>query len=159
MNKKGTATPTLRASLAGRALLAQQFNTDLLDSPLVHTYIPLRKSLYQKCWHAFEEEINSFLSNKFRSNNDLNLATFLVPWFAYLDGAAVLARDICYYFNIRSPAAASYFNALLISKKNGTLPHSFCANDFNTTEHNNSISNEKIALTLQKYFLNENKHV
>ena len=159
MHKKGNPTPTLNASLAGRSLLAQQFDGELLDSPLVHTYVPLRKSLYLKCWQAFEHEINCFLPNKFRANNDLNMATFLVPWFAYLNGSAVLARDICYYFNIRSPAAASYFNALHLSKKNGTLPHSFCANDFNTKENNNSLSNEKIKITLQNYFLSESKHV
>jgi len=157
MNKKGTSTPTLKASLAGRSLLAQQFDGEVLDSPLVHTYVPLRKSLYLKCWQAFEHEINSFLPNKFRANNDLNMATFLVPWFAYLDGSAVLARDICYYFNIRSPAAASYFNALHLSKKNGTLPHSFCANDFNTKDE--TISNEKIKITLQQFFLSESSHV
>ncbi|MFO3904273.1 Stealth CR1 domain-containing protein [Enterobacter hormaechei] len=134
MNRKGTSTPTLKASLAGRALLANLFNGEQIDSPLVHTYVPLRKSQYEKCWQVFESEINLFLTNRFRSNNDLNMATFLVPWFAYLNGTAVMARDICYYFNIRSPAATSYFNALYISKKNGTLPHSFCANDFNTNK-------------------------
>lgn len=159
MHRKGTSTPTLKASLKGRALLAKQFNEELLDSPLVHTYVPLRKSLYQKCWKTFENDINDFLPNKFRSNNDLNLATFLVPWFAYLDGSAVLARDICYYFNIRSPAAAGYFNALIRSKKNNTLPHSFCANDFNTKDKSTSISNEKIKLTLQQFFSSENQHV
>jgi len=164
MHKKGNPTPTLNASLAGRSLLAQQFDGEMLDSPLVHTYVPLRKSLYLKCWQAFEHEINSFLPNKFRANNDLNMATFLVPWFSYLNGSAVLARDICYYFNIRSPAAATYFNALHVSKKNGTLPHSFCANDFNTKEKHNDISNEKIKLTLQQltlqqFFSSENQHV
>lgn len=132
MNRKGTSTPTMHASLTGRSLLSKQFNSQQIDSPLVHTYVPLRKSQYKKCWSIFESEIKRFLPNKFRSNNDLNMATFLVPWFTYLDGKAELARDICYYFNIRSPAATSFFNALYLSKKNGTLPHSFCANDFNT---------------------------
>ncbi|EFH6525606.1 capsule biosynthesis protein CapC [Escherichia coli] len=159
MHKKGIVTPTLKASLRGRKLLARRFNGELLDSPLVHTYVPLRKSLYHKCWEAFEYDITSFLSNKFRSDNDLNLATFLVPWFAYLDGSAILARDICYYFNIRSPAAAGYFNALEASKKNNTLPHSFCANDFNTKDKSANVSNEKIKLTLQQFFSSENQHV
>lgn len=159
MSIKGASTPTLKASLKGKALLSKKFNGELLDSPLVHTYVPLQKSVYQKCWRAFENEICDFLPNKFRSNNDLNLATFLVPWFAYLDGSAILARDICYYFNIRSPAAAGYFNALLLSKKNNTLPHSFCANDFNTKDKNTNISNETIKLSLQQFFSSENQHV
>jgi len=159
MYKKGILTPTLKASLTGRKLLAKKFNGEMLDSPLVHTYVPLRKSLYLKCWNAFEDDINTFLPNKFRSDNDLNLATFLVPWFAYLDGSAVFARDICYYFNIRSPAAVGFFNALNRSKKNNTLPHSFCANDFNTKDKNFNISNEKIKLTLRKFFAEESQHI
>jgi len=159
MIRKGTQTPTLKASLTGRKLLAKKFDGELLDSPLVHTYVPLCKSIYEKCWKTFDSDIDAFLSNKFRSDNDLNLATFLVPWFAYLDGSSILARDICYYFNIRSPAAAGYFNALKRSKRNNTLPHSFCANDFNTKDKGTAMSNEKIKLTLQQFFSGDNQNV
>jgi len=80
----------------------------------------------------YEKEIKSFLPNRFRTNHDMNLATFFVPWLSYIKGEAVPVRDICYYFNIRSTAARSSFKALKIAKREGVLPHSFCANDFNT---------------------------
>lgn len=159
MNAKGTSTPTLNASLNGRNLLVKKFSGELLDSPLVHTYVPLKKSTYKKCWEFYEKEISDFLPNKFRSNNDLNLATFLVPWFAYLDGTAVFSRDICYYFNIRSSAASEYFNELSRKKNNNSLPHSFCANDFNTKDMNTVSSNEEIKHSLRKLFSSENKYV
>lgn len=155
MALKGGFTPTLEASLKGRALLAKEFSVEVIDTPLVHTYVPLKKSIYQKCWSVFEKDIINFLPNKFRSSNDLNLATFFIPWFAYLDGKATLGRDICYYFNIRSPDAETYFNALMRSRVNNNLPHSFCANDFNTKESNNSVCNDKIKASLQKFFLSE----
>lgn len=157
MKKKGTATPTLNASLACQQLLAKHFNQKI-DTPLVHTYVPLRKNMYEQCWALFHDDIQNFLPNKFRSNTDLNLATFLVPWFSYFKGKAVHARDICYYFNIRSPAAATYFQSLQLAKKHGTLPHSFCANDFNTTEGEKKINNEQINSTLHNFFINGDKH-
>ncbi|EFL0897071.1 stealth conserved region 3 domain-containing protein [Escherichia coli] len=110
----------LSASLKSAAILNHDFSF-LIDYPLVHTYVPLRKSMFEECWRLYRAELRKFLSNKFRTNDDLNLATFFVPWLSYIRGVSVPSRDICYYFNIRSPAAATYFNALQIAKNNGTL--------------------------------------
>ncbi|WP_366557309.1 stealth conserved region 3 domain-containing protein [Pantoea rodasii] len=76
MKAKGVLTPTLTASLKSSELINLK-TSFLVDSPLVHTYVPLRKSMYNEVWDEFELEIKSFLSNKFRTYNDLNLATFL----------------------------------------------------------------------------------
>ncbi|MDW3253976.1 capsule biosynthesis protein CapC, partial [Escherichia coli] len=103
----------------------------------------------EECWRLYRAELRKFLSNKFRTNDDLNLATFFVPWLSYIRGVSVPSRDICYYFNIRSPAAATYFNALQIAKNKGTLPHSFCANDFNTK---NIKQKSNAQLLLSNYF-------
>src|SRR5471030_338133 len=141
MQERGTNTPTLSASLQASDTFERDFKI-LIDTPLVHTYVPLRKSIFEEAWRLYETKINGFLSNKFRTNHDLNLATFFVPWLSYITGKATPARDICYYFNIRSTAARSYFKALKQAKKDGVLPHSFCANDFNTHK-----------ATLEKYHL------
>lgn len=148
MQENGGDTPTLSASLKSADILDQDFSF-LIDQPLVHTYVPLRKSMFEECWRLYRAELNKFFPNKFRTNDDLNLATFFVPWLSYIRGVSVPSRDICYYFNIRSPAAAAYFNALEIAKKNGTLPHSFCANDFNT-EYIKQENNAR--LILSNYF-------
>lgn len=131
MQARGTNTPTLSASKQSVTIFDRDFQI-AIDTPLVHTYVPLRKSLYEKAWELYANEIREFLPNKFRTNHDINLATFFVPWLSYIKGEAVPVRDICYYFNIRSTAARSSFKALKLAKKEGVLPHSFCANDFNT---------------------------
>lgn len=144
MQDRGTNTPTLSASLRAVKIFKDDYNIKI-DTPLVHTYVPLRKSVLEKTWELYSEEIQSFLSNKFRTDQDLNIATFFAPWLSYIQGKSVQTRDVCYYFNIRSTAARSYFKALKIAKKEGTLPHSFCANDFNTQKI--SLENYKIILS------------
>lgn len=151
MQAKGADTPTLSASLKSVSLLNKDFGFSI-DHPLVHTYVPLRKSMFEEAWRFYRFELKSFLSNKFRTNADLNMATFFVPWLSYIRGSAVPSRDICYYFNARSPAAASYFKALEIAKKKGTLPHSFCANDFSSKNSRNVVMNKDIESKLFDYF-------
>lgn len=157
MQKKGTDTPTLSASLKSASILNQDFSF-LIDHPLVHTYVPLRKSIFEESWRLYRADLKSFLSHRFRTNHDLNLATFFVPWLSYIRGVAVPSRDICYYFNARSPAAATYFKALEIAKQKGTLPHSFCANDFNTKKKSSLDYKHQLDSALKKYFEYGNSH-
>lgn len=143
MRQRGVHTPTLQASTFSCELLRKKYFCEI-DTPLVHTYVPLKKSCFEKAWEIYPEEINSFLHSKFRGNNDLNLATFLVPWLSYLEGKSVIERDICYYFNIRSTASRKFYNELLTCNKNKLMPHSFCANDF--TSETNKMPHYKEAL-------------
>ena len=127
MIQKGISTPTLFASLNCRELLFKIYNKKI-NNPLSHTYVPLKKSYFELAWSLFANEIEKFLSNRFRDESDLNLATFLVPWMMYLDGKSKLSRDICYYFNVRSAKAKTHYTFL--NNRLKSLPHSFCANDF-----------------------------
>ncbi|WGE31757.1 stealth family protein [Actinobacillus genomosp. 2] len=150
MREKGTITPTLSASERSIRLLNKYYNTNI-DSPLVHTYIPLKKSMYELAWERYKQEILEFLPNKLRTNRDLNFANFLIPWLMYFEGKATSRMDICYYFNIRSPNAISLYRKLLLKKSTGDEPHSFCANDFNSKK---AIENyqEKLILMLSEYY-------
>lgn len=133
MYAKGTATPTLLASMNSRRLLRKLYGQELnAQTPLIHSYVPLKKSVFEKLWQEFPNEINAFLSNKFRSKNDLNLATFFVPYAMYLEGKSVITPEVCYYFNIRSANAAAQYKKLLRKKNTVNQPHSFCANDFHS---------------------------
>lgn len=124
----GIHTPTLLASLHSRNLLKQSFSCHI-DRTLVHTYVPLKKSMYELAWALYSFEIKSFLNNKFRGNHDLNMATFLVPWLMYIQSLSSINNEICYYFNIRSPHAKQQYLKLL-EKDMEAKPHSICANDF-----------------------------
>lgn len=150
MAEKGITTPTLAASQNCLALLQQHHHCQL-DHPLVHTYVPLRKSAFQTAWQQYGTEIEAFLPNRFRSNKDLNLATFLVPWLMYLSGQSTVGNEICYYFNIRSNKAPTQYIKLLENKKQGRQPHSFCANDFHSG-HQIENYQDKLIKMLQSYY-------
>jgi hypothetical protein len=151
MEARGIITPTLSASLISANLINDKFNFKP-DIPLVHTYVPLRKSTFIEAWEIYGDEIKDFLPNKFRTNYDLNLATFLVPWLSYAQAKATFERDICYYFNIRSRSAKSYYVALKKLKDTDKLPHSFCANDFNSENCQNENYAEKLSEALEYQF-------
>ena len=152
MYAKGTSTPTLLASMNSRRLLRKLYGQELnVQTPLIHSYIPLKKSVFEKIWSVFKEEIESFLSNRFRGKNDLNLATFFVPYAMYLEGKSVLTPEICYYFNIRSANAKAQYKKLLNKKHSSNQPHSFCANDFNGKQHISNYS-EQLAKVLEAYY-------
>lgn len=155
MRSKGKSTPTLSASFNSIKIL-ERFGHQV-DNPLVHTYIPLHRSTYEYLWGNFEQQIRSFLNNRFRNDNDLNMATFLVPWSNYFLGKAYPQRDICYYFNVRSPNAKDYYKTILKATDTNTMPHSFCANDFNSTDQNKIVNYEsKLQAMLIAHF---SKHI
>ena len=150
MRKKGLITPTLSASFNSINLL-QRYHNNFIDMPLVHTYVPLKKSMYELAWQKYENEIRSFLPNKLRTNDDWNMATFLVPWLTYLNGKAVFTREVCYYFNIRSAHAPIQYAKLLRKNHSGQQPHSFCANDFNSIKNIPNYQ-EKLVSMLKNYY-------
>lgn len=150
MREKGVMTPTLFACFNCQELLKEQYQVEV-DMPLVHTYIPLKKSYYEQAWQLYENQITAFLPNKFRSNNDLNLASFLVPYLMFLEGRAVTRAEVCYYFNIRTANAMAQYNKLLAKKLRNEAPHSICANDFNSQKQVSNYS-ENLEVFLKSYF-------
>lgn len=129
MHRNGRATPTLLASRNSQAVL-HRLHDQCPDQPLVHSYIPLRKSACEELWSLCRDDILAFLPNRTRGASDLNLASFLAPWHAYFRGLSSRKTNVCWYFNVRSPAAAGNYQGLLQRSRAGTPPHSICLNDF-----------------------------
>lgn len=150
MNAKGVKTPTQYASKNSNEIIFEKFG-QIIDTPLVHTYVPLKKSVFDECYQENIVKIEKFLNNKFRGQEDINLATFLVPWSMYLSGKSVITSEICYYFNIRSPHALMQYKKLN-SKKVKSAPHSICVNDFKVSDFN--LDDYKVNLTkfLNRYY-------
>lgn len=138
-------TSTLWATINSINLIQRNYAVEI-DTTLVHTYSPLRKSIYKKLWEQHENEILSFLSNRFRSKNDLNFTNFLVPWIMYLDGLSYARQELCYYFNIRSPDATVKYQKLLINKEQGLGIHSFCANDVHHISNQDNLNSLELFL-------------
>lgn len=152
MKEKGVFTATLKASLNSRNILMKNTGIDPKQT-LVHSYVPLKKSIFKEVWGQHESRISEFLSNKFRGENDLNLATFLVPWLMYIHGQSVITSEICYYFNIRSNHALQQYKKLINMRSNTILAHSFCANDFSTLGKQNSRDvGQDLIQMLSKYY-------
>ena len=152
MKERGLNTSTLFACFNSINLLNRHYLVQITNA-LVHTYYPLKKSSYEQAWRLYEQEILAYLPNKFRSNNDINMATFLVPWLMYCEALATERIDVCYYFNIRSPSAVGYYTKLLELKDKPHCPHSFCANDFNTENTNQLVDyQEKLFNLLNCYY-------
>ncbi len=151
MVNNGVITPTLSASMNSNQLLHRKYKTQI-DFPLVHTYVPLKKSIFELAWSEFEEEIHDFLNNNFRSNLDLILATFLIPWMMYYEGKSVITPEICYYFNIRSANAPRQYEKILTKKLYGQQPHSFCANDFNSEQNVIQNYQQQLEAMLKQYY-------
>jgi len=149
MQRKGLNTATLSAAQRSADLLHNRYGY-MPTRPLVHTYVPLRRKAYELAWSSHEHTIRSFLGNRFRSHNDLNLATFLVPWTSFLEGMSFPANDICHYFNIRSASAKTAWKILLDLENTPSAPHSFCANDFHVAH--SSTSNNKLEENLKAYY-------
>lgn len=124
MKEAGRSTPTLSASFNCIRLLGD----GRIDMPPAHTYFPLRRSVFAMARERFGTSIQNFLPNRFRSENDLNVATFLVPWLAWQEGLAEMSFDACAYFDVSSPAADGFYRYLLARKGSGALPHSACTN-------------------------------
>lgn len=152
MRKRGVETPTLKASFKSINLIKRHYSYDIKNT-LVHTYFPLKKSGYEKAWQLFEKEIKEFLPNRFRGHNDLNMASFLVPWLLYCESKAIEKIDICYYFNIRTRHALTRYKKLLELKAENASPHSFCANDF-TSKKDNVLQgyHEHLIAMLEEYY-------
>lgn len=122
-------TATTLATKNSTNLLKRQYGITP-DLSIQHTYIPLKKEFFQLAEKIFEKEIKNFQRNKFRSKDDINVGTALVPWMMYLEGKAQFSRDICFYFNCRSNDGKAQMKFLLNQKENGFTPDSICANDF-----------------------------
>lgn len=122
-------TATTLATKNSIKLLKRQYGVTP-DASIQHTYMPLKKEYFKLAEQIFKNEIKEFQKNKFRSRDDINVGTVLVPWMMYFEGQALLSRDICFYFNCRSNDGKAQMMFLLDKKKQGYYPDSICANDF-----------------------------
>ena len=131
-------TATLSATINSCNILKYSYPNIKIDRPLMHTYIPLKKSIFKYVCENQENVIEKFSKYKFRSIHDINFATFYVPWVMYIDGYSFENVDVSYYTNINSRACNSILDSLIRKKEINILPHSFCINDVKTKKYKNN---------------------
>lgn len=121
-------SPTQWAAKNSRALLLQETGF-WVDTMFAHTFHPQLKSIHQEIDDLWKTEVNLCRKNKFRDDNDLNVATFLHHHLALIRGKAIATRTRCMYFNIREKQAEKLYKTLLTQKGTNQVTHSICLND------------------------------
>lgn len=129
VKEENIGTPTQFASLNSRNFLRENFS---FDAPrmLVHTYFPLNKTMFYELYKILGDKGVNFQVNKFRSPDDYNLASFMVPWYMYWKGKSRECIDICHYVSARSNAIQ--FLEILYRNNLNFRPDSICINESNS---------------------------
>lgn len=112
-------------------LLQKIYNIHLDNLPLLsHTYFPLKKTFFKNFVEENSIILSSLYKNKFRTKNDYNIATYIVPWAMYFSGLAVEDEDICFFANIKNTNGKNTLEYLASNINNDELlPCSLCMND------------------------------
>ena len=143
-------TPTQRGAKNVRQLLMREFGVYLRYN-YAHTVFPLRRSTYEAAHAMFAPEIARYCGNKVRGETDLPFSTFLIPNLAYLRAEATTQRTVCFYFDIRSTLAKSYFRLLLDRRGKETAPFSMCLNDV-AADCSTLTAEQQLTAFMESYF-------
>ena len=145
-------TPTQWAAKNARELIFQKLQI-YVSRMFAHTFHPQLKSIHQQLEINFSEAYEQCRMNKFRSHNDIPVATFLHHHYSYITGAATLHSTSCMYFNIRAAFAMQCYKSLLARKGTSKAPYSMCLND-HVSEGNSFMKDyeEKLGNFLESYF-------
>lgn len=127
--EKGQYTPHVASYHNTRAFLQKHGIPYIPHFITAHAPYPLTKSSMEATYTFFQEAIDTFGHNKFRTLNDIALPCHAVPLFSYSQKNAV-PRDMPYYYmNAKRFDRMAYYDAMLREKEMNTLPPFLCLND------------------------------
>lgn len=142
--KNSNDSPTQWAAKNSRALLLDKTGF-WVDTMFAHTFHPQVKSIHQEIDMLWHHEVSLCRKNRFRSDSDLNTASFLHHHLALIRGKAIATRTRCMYFNIRDKQAEKLYANLLANKGTDKSTHSVCLND-KVSNNINALDNFEIKL-------------
>jgi hypothetical protein len=113
-----------------------------------HTPHPLRRSILEEIEKNFPEQHHTTASNRFRSLNDLSIASNLHHYYAYQSARAVPGTLRYAYLDLSHPNTPTRLDQLLTHRNR----HAFCLND--TVSSNEDADDQKSMLHpfLESYF-------
>lgn len=145
-------TPTQWAAKNSRDMIYKHFG-HFPNAMFAHTFHPQLRSLNEAIEQRWSDVFNSFRLNRFRSDNDLAVATFLHHHYAILSGKAIAKKTSCMYFNVRSIASKQIYKTLLARKGKSAAPYSMCLNDTISTSSSGDFDYQfEMTDFLEKYF-------
>ncbi|MGW1365078.1 stealth family protein [Streptomyces chartreusis] len=139
--------PVFVAGKNNRLLLQACFGTTLTQK-MQHTPHPLQRSILKEIEEAFTHHHHTTASNRFRSLNDLSIASNLHHYYAYQTARAVPGALRYAYLDLSHPNTPTRLDQLLKSRDR----HTFCLNDTVSTGQDFDAQQSLLHPFLEKYF-------
>ncbi|MGW1365275.1 stealth family protein [Streptomyces chartreusis] len=130
-----------------RFLLQACFKTTITQK-MKHTPHPLQRSILEEIEQAFHQHHHTTASNRFRSLNDLSIASNLHHYYAYQTGRAVPGTLRYAYLDLSHPTTPIRLDQLLKRRDR----HTFFLNDAVSTGQEFDAQQSLILSFLEKYF-------
>jgi hypothetical protein len=120
--------PTVKAAKNARKLISEKTGY-CFNRRMAHMYHPQLKSVNSTIEKAFIDHYHLSRLNKFRSDTDILVASFMYPYMGYLLGKVHFKREKGIYIKIREKSALEKYNRILNSVKLDKF-NVICANDY-----------------------------
>ncbi|WP_338676129.1 stealth family protein [Streptomyces sp. SCSIO 30461] len=147
----GQPTPDdVPVSVAGknnRALLGSRFGVTITQK-MKHTPHPLRRSVLAEIEDSFPRHHHVTAGNRFRSLDDLSIASNLHHYYAHQSARAVPGTLRYAYLDLSHPDTPARLDRLLADRDR----HVFCINDTVSSEHDTQDQQELLQPFLDGYF-------
>ncbi|WP_055590108.1 stealth family protein [Streptacidiphilus griseoplanus] len=121
--------PVSVAGKNNRQLIESRFGT-IITQKMKHVAYPLRRSVLQEIEEEFAERHRITMGNRFRSLDDLSIASSLHHYYAFHTGRAVPGNIRYTYVDLALPDTPDRLGRLLAGRDR----HAFCLNDTISTE-------------------------
>jgi hypothetical protein len=121
-------TATNWAAKNARRMVQERFGVSF-DRRFAHVFHCQRRSTGEECEELFKAEYSVFRSNRFRSMNDVLVASYLQHIVSYLRGRSIFVRMEHWYVQIRRREALRLYKCMLSERASGNARIAACFND------------------------------
>ncbi|WP_031015220.1 stealth family protein [Streptomyces sp. NRRL F-5727] len=140
--------PVAAAGKNNRRLIEQRYGSVLVQK-MKHMPHPLRRSVLAEIETEFAAEYRRTEANRFRSVDDISIASSLHHYYAFHTGRAVPSTDLPYaYLDLTHPWTETRLGRLLAQRDRAV----FCVNDTVSTEQDAGGQKDLITPFLEAYF-------
>ncbi|MFF4649296.1 stealth family protein [Streptomyces sp. NPDC001380] len=139
--------PVSVAGKNNRELIEERFGTTLTQK-MKHVPYPLRRSVLHEIEEEFAERHRTTMGNRFRSLDDLSIASSLHHYYAFHTGRAVPGNLRYSYVDLALPETPDRLARLLARRDR----HAFCLNDTVSTERDVEAQLALLGPFLEAYF-------
>jgi len=122
-----------------------------------HSMQSMRIDILNEIEKKYSKNINETLHNKFRTINDISIASFLYPHYSYMSGNAIQSDIEVMFIQQNHPFKKRLNNLIKLKDKYAELPLSVCIND-GADSHLNESWNTEVVRFLEAFFPKPSKY-